>query len=409
MDLREAIEMAGEELEDLEPNEETQAAEPEIETNSEPGPGSKDASPDASREVVEDVEDHADKGSGLFNRDDKGRFKKHAEAELVKAQESQGSQDESAKSEGEGKEADAGQSAPAIEPHPSLGAEEKAAFEKWPRDLQEYANRRAVEVARQTSKTGQEVGSLRQYRESIDAVMQPYRPQFAQLGMSDADVVKHALDDMLALANPQTRLSRLSQIAASNGVTAQQLAEYAQQQPQKDPALLQAQTAQQIQGRQMQAMRQQQTQAANGAVDRIVENVRTEVGPDEMAKRPHFDAVQADIFALLQDDQGRLKPEVMQSEMALYQAISSAYETIMQEPEKYPSARAHEPIFQSLLQKQMEAKQVADLEERRQRTANARRAANSVNGAPTVGDTGGVATKGLRSAIERAGSELGYS
>jgi len=319
-------------------------------------------------------------------RDDKGRFAKKEEPQEQEVKETQ--------------EDEGDPEAKPLKPHGSLSKEEKEVFSKLDRSMQEFVNRRASESAKAATQSQQEAAQLKRQVDSIKQAMEPYR-NMLRPDMTEAELVKGALQDYAQLANPQTRLQALHRIALANQVTPQELTEYLSKQQQVDPVHLQAQQRAQALQEQNRRLQAQQSQAPSRAIEQIIESVKTETNQDGTLKRVHFDAVENDVATLMKQEV-EANPAILQNPFALQRSIANAYDRVISEPDKFNSTWANPALREEILQRREKS---LGLETTRSRTAKAKQAQTGINRAGTVSSTA-VKPRGLDAVIDAAWAEL---
>ncbi len=293
---------------------------------------------------------------------------------------------------------------PKIKPHGSLSDEEKQLFTELPRSMQEFVNRRAQEAAKGVTQSQQELAKIRKEYDAVKNAVEPFRGSL-QEGMTEAEIVKLALADYSALANPQTRMAKLYQIALGNGVTPSELIEYLQRQPQVDPVHLRSHQQIEALAMQNQSLRAEQAKQTQGAINQLIDSVKTETTADGTPLRVHFEAVEDDVANIIAKEI-EADSSILSNPFLLRQKIANAYDRVIADPDRYNSAWADPSLREKLLEKKRQSLLEAEnLKEQRAKTARAKSRSTVVGGIGTLANSS-VQRGGLDGAIEAAFAQL---
>lgn len=175
------------------------------------------------------------------------------------------------------------QSAPPMAPPADMNAAEKEAFlNPTPANahiLQSYLNRRAYETRSDYSRKMQEVEQLKRQSAGLYETIKQYEDEYAKDGIAISDVAKRAIAwDRQMQTNPvETALDWLD----SYGLNLNDLANYAQQQPQQAPQYLTREEAERIAEERYQSIHTEQQKKA-------IEYYNQQVVNSFMSSKPLF-------------------------------------------------------------------------------------------------------------------------
>lgn len=163
---------------------------------------------------------------------------------------------------------------------------DKGAFTAIPVEHRKWVMDRYKRLEADNTRKSQEAASLRSYKQQFDAILQPYRQEFALAGLDEAGGVRYLLAVRDALKNKPAET--LNWLAQQYGVDLRQVAEGIQP---PDPAT-QAVTQQVNQfGQKLTQIEQSLQQNAEQQAYRMLDTFAQEKDATGNPKHPHFEAV----------------------------------------------------------------------------------------------------------------------
>jgi hypothetical protein len=270
----------------------------------------------------------------------------------------------------------------------SWSAEKRQAFTSLPRDVQQYIVERESETQRLISqKSGEYDKTVRSSKEVLD-VLEPYRQNFAQRGISDKQAIEYLLRANEFLEkNPQDAIRRLAEMHGLD------LAEVAQQTETIDPQI-------QTLKRELDELKGHYSQQQTRAQQQYLQQIDTFISSFEKAT----DAEGNKLYPHVGDPsfEGLMAGEVtrlrnMNPQIPLDTLLKTAYEnTIWIHPE----------LREAEIKKRHGIAEARRISEEKTKTAEARKRAVSVTGSPS-GAAKPMTTGSVRGDIEAAFEALG--
>lgn len=218
-----------------------------------------------------------------------------------------------------------------INPEEHWSAEDKSAFKLIPNEHRKWVFDRYKRLEADNTRKSQESAQLRSYKQQLDAVLEPYRQEFALSGMDEIGAIRYLMGIRDYLKNKPAEAFQW--LAQQYGV------DLANLNTQVDPAQ-QAVSSQMGQiGNELNTLRQQLYNEKVGQLTKQIEGFSKETDATGNLKHPHFEAVSETMTQLFKS--GMVQPgdlETAYQKAVAFQGLThpvpAQVQTVKEEPKE---------------------------------------------------------------------------